>query len=160
MESFIGSGLGWGLGSLFMAVLSFLIYRGMQQAKATLTWPTTRGTVTCSEVVWTGFENSTDETITSKKSTYRHNLSYQFSVGGMSYGSTALGYRIHGGSESALKLLVEQYPAGAEVTVYYDPANPKKAVLEPGGNATQKWLCFGTIVLAMVFVFLALVTGK
>jgi hypothetical protein len=46
--------------------------------------------------------------------------------------------------------VVQQYPAGAQVTVYYDPGSPTQAVLEPG---TGSGLWVGIIFSASLFIF-------
>ena len=48
--------------------------------------------------------------------------------------------------------VVERYPAGAQVLVYYDPNNPSDAVLERGMPDYIKWLWI-TIVLVTIFLF-------
>lgn len=56
-------------------------------------------------------------------------VEYDFLVGGSKYRGT----RITIGEKTSgfeLESILARYPVGAEVTVYYDPANPKKAVLE------------------------------
>jgi len=67
---------------------------------------------------------------------YRPRIRYQFSVGGRSYegDETAVGSAAAPGSSEAAwaRKEVERFPAGSEVTVFYDPASPRRAVLEPG----------------------------
>ncbi|MFT4121584.1 DUF3592 domain-containing protein [Bradyrhizobium sp.] len=80
------------------------------------------------------------------------NVTYEYSVGGRKLRSDriSIGEDI-GNFEVAEKLA--KYPAGAVVTVYYDPRHPDRAVLErdlPKGL----WGCLGigtVIVLAIVF---------
>lgn len=57
---------------------------------------------------------------------------YEYQVGGETYtantvhtGNTAVGPR-------QAQRIADRYPIGADVPVYFDPANPKEAVLEPG----------------------------
>jgi hypothetical protein len=56
--------------------------------------------------------------------------------------------------------VVERYPAGAQVMVYYDPNNPSEAVLERGMPGYIKWLWVALILtdlflcgMAVVMVF-------
>jgi hypothetical protein len=49
-------------------------------------------------------------------------------------------------SEHELEAILERYPVGAEVTVYYDPAKPKNAVLERDLPMGQIWLGFGILM--------------
>lgn len=57
--------------------------------------------------------------------------------------------------------VVERYPVGAQVMVYYDPSNPSDAILERGMPGYIKWL-WVALVLTDLFlcgmgVFLAFV---
>jgi hypothetical protein len=48
--------------------------------------------------------------------------------------------------------VVNRYPAGAQVMVYYDPNNPSDAVLERGMPGYIKWL-WVALVLTDLFLF-------
>jgi hypothetical protein len=48
--------------------------------------------------------------------------------------------------------IVERYPAGAQVMVYYDPNNPSDAVLERGMPGHIKWL-WVALILTDLFLF-------
>jgi hypothetical protein len=64
---------------------------------------------------------------------------YEYSVGGMNY----QGQKITPGltwSGSVASKAVARYPAGADVTVYYDPKNPADAVLERNVTSMVAWL--------------------
>src|SRR5829696_4202345 len=82
------------------------------------------------------------------------NVEYEFSVGGR----TVRGNRISigedsGGANTAVTL--RRYTAGAAVTVYYDPANPKNCVLERGiPEGVGKGLA---IIVGFVVVFAGVV---
>ena len=61
----------------------------------------------------------------------RADVRYRYTVNGTGYLSDRLTYRRYltfVGADQA----VYRYPVGATVTVWYDPGNPKRAVLEPG----------------------------
>lgn len=93
-------------------------------------WPTTNATVTSSNVspvlvfpvlfwLWT----------------YRASITYKYSINGKQYRSTGIA---NGGGifmrKGEAQMLVAEYPAGREVTVHFNPKQPRDAVLLPGTN--------------------------
>jgi len=113
---------------LLIAGLGVFLYRRSQQAKvakaAAQSWPQTKGTVLTSSVESRRSGNST--------STYPV-VVYQYEVKGKTYrnqtisaGDQFLNVRVIGQAQKT----VNRYPAGAKVTVYYNPADPGDAVLK------------------------------
>lgn len=101
-------------------------------------WPSTEGRVTHS-IIARGGETS------------GLHFRYDFTVEGRDY----TGERVSFGSVRGRRV-VEEYPQGAEVTVYYDPANPGESVLEPGLPLTS-YLLNQAIPAAAVLVGLVVV---
>jgi hypothetical protein len=67
---------------------------------------------------------------------------FLYEVDGRKYESD----RVSTGSSSASVRDVPNYPMGARVTVYYDPADPELAVLEPG----LRWESFIAAMMGLV----------
>ncbi|MFY2558055.1 DUF3592 domain-containing protein [Corallococcus terminator] len=91
-------------------------------------WPSVQGTITRSEV----------ETVRSNKSTtYRPKLAYTYSVDGQPHeGSKYRWSSWSAGAPEHVEALVTRYSVGSSIPVYYRPAKPSEAVLQPGmGNA-------------------------
>ncbi len=65
-------------------------------------------------------------------------VQYSYQVGGQMYAGTKIAPGLAVGGSGAAGV-VARYPAGAQVTVYYDPQNPSDAVLEQKAPA-QFWL--------------------
>lgn len=64
---------------------------------------------------------------------YDPKITYEYEVGGISYTGTNLNFsRFRTNSPSQASRTVRKYPTGAAVTIYYNPMNPERAVLEPG----------------------------
>jgi hypothetical protein len=105
-----------------------------KQAQASLQWPATPGTIVDSRLI-TKMDSEGDESIEAS-------ITYAYTVGG----SALQGSRIKIGASSA-RSMVQQYPTGADVQVYYDPAKPSSAVLEPGGSGLTLLLVIGIIVM-------------
>jgi hypothetical protein len=61
------------------------------------------------------------------------NLSYTYEVDGREYRSTRIypGRPVLDGNPKSAAAIIAKYPAGALVSVFYNPANPAQAVLEP-----------------------------
>ena len=57
-----------------------------------------------------------------------------------------------------VKSYLEKYPAGAQVGVYYQPAQPVEATLEPG-NKRDDWFLFVACLLATLFGLLLLLSA-
>lgn len=113
---------------VFLIGLGIFIYRRSQQGKvakeAAQSWPSTMGTVLASSVQSRRSGNSI--------STYPV-VVYQYDVNGKSYQSQTIkagdqffNVRIIGEAQAT----ADRYPVGAQVMVYYNPANPQESALE------------------------------
>lgn len=89
-------------------------------------------------------------------------ITYAYQVGNRDYQSARLKYDWHGNwavqSEGQAQSVLNAYPVGKQVTVFYDPTNPAQAVLERDQSATGmlavRWV--GVAFLAAAAVILAL----
>lgn len=92
----------------------------MREAQA---WPSTEGLVLASEVGDEGGENG-----------WRAHVSYRYEVAGRVYENSRIAVAVEYGREGlqAHRELAARFPAGAPVTVYYDPQNPADAALIKG----------------------------
>ena len=76
-------------------------------------------------------------------------VSYAYQVSGRDYRSTRLyaGRPVLRGSPKIAQAIVAKYPPGAPVSVFYNPANPAEAMLEPLNFANAKL----AVILAIGF---------
>ncbi len=137
-------------GTTLAAIMLAMGVEGYRDGKATESWPSTTARILSSEVR-EDVETSRDSGgMRRTKTTYRPALRYEYAIDGRTY----QGYRIkaddYGGSASRAYNAVNRYPVGAEVTVYYDPADPGQAVLEQGADGTAVYLFGGVGVLFSV----------
>ena len=113
---------------LILGGVGYFLYKRSQQSGAARqiaqSWPSTTGTVLMSSVQWGSGSHS--------GSSYPV-VVYQYTVNGQSYqsqtikaGEQYLNVRIAGQAQTT----VARYPIGANVTVYYNPANPAESALE------------------------------
>ena len=126
------------LNTIFLIVI-FYTRRKVRQAES---WSSTVGTVTLStiDVHRSGGRNSI---------AYPH-VRYSYQVLGREYEANKimLGARIGG---SGAQKVIDRYPVGAQVTVFYDPRNPYEAVLEKKGPAP--WIMWLVLVIINVVLF-------
>lgn len=103
---------------------SLLVWHLTEEVRTSLEarhWPATEGRVTSSAL-----------DICSLCDAYSVQVSYQYLVDGRTHsGNKVLFGSISFGSKKDADAFISKYPSGAKVAVYYDPANPRAAVLEP-----------------------------
>ena len=140
----IGAGIAL-LGLLFVG----LYLRSRGRAAASQGWPETPGRVTSATMNLIEDEESGD--------VYSPYVSYEYQVGGRSLS----GSRIRFGSASSrdqakAAAVLQRYPEGKAVTVYYDPARPDEAVLErsAAGSASYLYLGVGFLLFGILAPFL------
>src|SRR5262245_42924649 len=118
-----------GIGFLAMAVRHALL--GMRSK----TWPSVSGTImTCD--------------LQTSDGTYRAEIAYRYNVGEKAYAANRVffGDRISTSWSGLPARRLVKYPIQSAVSVFYDPAHPSRAVLEPGVNL-QVWLEIGIAVI-------------
>lgn len=131
--------------------------RRMAKASRSRRWPSVPGTVLSSTVssrMAPPSSQDEDSPPEVPQRLYRPEVRYTYSVGGREFTGSALGLdEVEISDEPLVREQAARYPPDAAVTVYYDPADPSQAVLEPGVQASA-WL-----LPAMGLVFL-IVTGS
>jgi hypothetical protein len=110
----------------------FTSSRRQSRIAASATWPTVSGTVMSNEVKTINAGMGGGEI----SLTYSINLLYRYVVGGTSYETSRIGW----GTKSADRkpdipeAFVRDYPAGHAIDVFYDPADPAMAMIDPTGS--------------------------
>lgn len=138
---------------LFISVGLFFLYHGCRstfQDVASSYWPTAEGRVLSSTVQ--------SERGKSGGTVYSAAINYAYTVNGGSFTSGRVRFgSINTGNRIYPDKLVEKYPAGSSVTVYYSPSDPATAVLEPGVQTAGLLvsgigLLFGGVGVAAIFL--------
>jgi hypothetical protein len=96
------------------------------EARRMAEWPAVAGRVVVSESATTPFRGRAIRYAPAAR------IAYEYTVSGIAFTSERVGVdtvQVETASEEGQRRL-RDYPAGATVTVYYDPANPAVAVLE------------------------------
>ena len=129
---------------LFLVLGNFFMLRTIMETKnrekAVKSWPSVTGKVGISEArIHRTDGHDTD---------FPH-VSYSYEVNGKTYRSSNI---LPGGDIGGVNVesTLARYPKGADVTVYYDPHNPKDAVLEPGKDTASNLLWLMIVLMNMM----------
>lgn len=146
---------------------SALIVAGLLAARRsarTRAWPTAEGTVLASEVVRERSSSSSTTTTTAGQYVYKAEVAYEYEVNGDRYVSNRVQLLdVSSSNDNRARATRERYNSGDRVRVYYDPKNPERAVLEPGG-AGGSWLLFvvgaGFVIIASIMMWFHSITSR
>lgn len=89
------------------------------------------------------------------RTSYFPNIAYQYTVNGQQYTHNAYAQRpslIN--RQGIIQRIVDNYPVGADVTVYYDPQNPQEGY---GGGTRMILLGVALLVVIIIAVVVAIV---
>lgn len=140
-------GCGNVIGLTVFAVIFFAVGVGLtiwggivlNNANESADWPTTQGEVVLSNVR----EDSDDDGVT-----YHAEISYEYVVADREYVSDQVSFGQYGSSDhSHAAEIVNRYPEGRRVRVFYNPEDPETAVLEPGVT----WSSYMILVMGLCF---------
>ena len=113
-------------------------------------WPKTNGTITYAEV---------DSWMKDGKSQYDARINYSYEVEGEKYNSTKINTSgsYSGSNITKAKELVDEFPPGKTVDVFYDPEVPNSAALKPGISGSD--IAMAAFPLVFLIIGLAVLTG-
>jgi len=137
--------------AVFVVLGIFLIWLGVRSRKlanASKAWPSTPGRIATSLV--REYE-STDNDQVNTRVTYTAEVEYDYLVEGEVLRGNRVQFGLGGSSNSkAIREIVNRYPVGAEVDVYYDPAKPSQCTLEQkAAGSVAFFLIIGTLFLIL-----------
>lgn len=113
------------------------------KARRAASWPTVQGVVVESHVESVR-RRSNNRTTTS----YFPRVTYQYRVNLQEYTGKEIGFGAESTSSGKAERVLAQYAQGAPVTVFYDPEDPAKAVLEAKAKNFWSYLFLGVVLLA------------
>lgn len=114
------------VGLILLVIGARQLYQG-EQSKA---WPTVQGKIAVAELGKRVDRDSDNSTVST---TYSADISYDYIVDDVAYVNGDLHFgSVSSSDPSSARRLLQRYPVGKVVTVYYNPAQPQQAVLEPG----------------------------
>jgi hypothetical protein len=147
--------------TIFMVVFCSVIPVGLiivliakyRQIRAAERWPQTTGTVitSCVESRKQMADNIDSDTAV----TNSPNVVYEYKVHDQSFrsGRITIGERT---SEHELESILDRYPLGAQVVVYYNPADPQEAVLQRDVPASTFWVGGGCVLFSIIVPVVAI----
>lgn len=111
------------------------------RANASVEWPTASGLIVSSSVEYHRDDDSAG--------TYHAEILYEFSVNDVLFNGNRVAYGDFGSSDAShARKIVNQYPKGKNVTVYYMQSDPHECLLEPGFKLQSLFMpLFGMIFL-------------
>ncbi|MBE0684562.1 MAG: DUF3592 domain-containing protein [Anaerolineaceae bacterium] len=138
--------IGIGIGMLVKLMKNF------SKARLSKNWLATPGNIISSEL---DAQTTTDED-GYQTTTYIANILFEYQVNKASFKCDCINfdYGMRTSNRSKQQAIVEQYPAGSQVTVYYDPDDPEQAVLEKRVNGV-----FTTIMVSAVFILIGIIVA-
>jgi len=139
---------GCGLIMILGALYGFFgIFQQLVTAKSATGWPTSPGTVTSAYL-------REDITNKGRGKAWTMELEYRYTVDGTEHTGTAihLGSFPSYGTEKQAKEVEAKYREGNSVTVYYNPKDPTKAVLEPGVASAGESISLSVFLLGLVLL--------
>ena len=140
---------------ILVGMIAFnMVALSMMKGWDSKSWSSTNGTIVSSKVkTITTRSTSTSTTPRKKRTRYFPEIHYKYQVDGKEYSGDRLAFGFSNRPKEESKNIVERYPAGAHVPVYYDPDNPEESVLEPGVYALN-WLGIVFGIGAIGFAYL------
>ena len=140
-------------------VLLILGVRDIMGGMKSRSWPTTDGYVN-SATIQKHYPSTSDHTRTP---TYTPKVYYEYTVDGKKYTAHRVSFSgATGGKYGDAEEVVNRYPVGSKITVYYDPDNRAESVLEPGFVWTSLIMALAGLVFLGVaaILFRAYVTQR
>ncbi len=85
------------------------------------------------------------------KPRFRFDIKYQYQINGETYESSRVGFGFKGSDKKeSVELILNRYPVGQKVTVYFDKSNPSFSVLE-----LERSSRFDFILLLILYLMVA-----
>jgi hypothetical protein len=120
-------------------------WRDLGRARASASWPRTDGEIVGADLQVEGYHDDGE-------AMQRAVIRYRYDVGGESHRAE----RVFFGDDVALRFTgpgrrrLDAYPVGRRVSVAYDPADPRRAVLEPGVSGAVRLSVLVALAIALL----------
>lgn len=126
------------------------LIRNLAQARKSEHWLTTTGKIISSDM--DALTETNEEGFST--TTYIARVCFSYEISGVPYQGDCINFD-YGMRTSNLRIqqaIIEQYPEGSSVTVYYDPEKPDQAVLERKVNGA-----FTTLFVSAIFILIGII---
>ena len=142
---------------IILLVLILILARSVRTAHASRRWTPSDGRIASSEVTSHRSldSNGTHTTI------YEPAVSYVYNANGRNYEGKQVDFGAIAGTSSPgwAENMVDKYPVGSPVQVFYNPAKPDQAVLEHSGKATGTLVLMGILIAVELLLIGLMVFG-
>ncbi len=122
------------IGIMAAGLSTCLIFYGINmltRGKVSHSWPECQGTVISSDIKQETKTDSYEKQIV----IYRAHVVYSYSVNGKTFKSNRIAFESYSTNLKGEALaVVDKYPLGKTIMVYYDPANPGSSILEKSAS--------------------------
>ncbi|HYP06758.1 MAG TPA: DUF3592 domain-containing protein [Bryobacteraceae bacterium] len=141
-----GGGMAFGVSvfaAIFMMTGGAMLLAGgsnLYRAYASQSWPSTTGEIVYDDVDATT-STTRDQGRTRTSTTYGARIIFKYEAGGkVRYSNTRRFGELAGSDEEWANAIADKYPYGVKLPVYYHPADPNLAILEPGITSEAYWI--------------------
>lgn len=136
-----------GIGLFVLAMVS------LHRARNSAFWRYTNGRILSAKIEQSERNSSSQ----GKETRYTPKISYTYSVNDQEYisGRIKIMTDYSSASINAVREIIQKYRPGSEVIVYYNPAKPKRAVLEKGVSKDIYILLAFSVIILLGTLFLA-----
>ena len=126
------------------AITAFLGIRDLILANASTNWPSTQG-----QIIESSVESHQSSGKNGNSTTYQAKIQYKFTLDDNTFNGTCVSYGDYGSSDpSHAEKIVNKYPKGLNIDVYYMSDTPEECVLEPGIKTQAYFLpAFGLLFI-------------
>lgn len=131
------------LSSIFIFICTIGLWNSYRTGINSKQWKKVNGIITSSEII-----SESGASIDDQRVFYAFRVSYKYKINDNNYEGHSLSRKPQGRSKEASLIKKKQYPINKEVVVYYNPNNPKQAVLETGSE-TRIPIIFSTIFIIL-----------
>lgn len=130
------------IGILFTSISLYFL----KMARNSIYWDNTSGEVTRSDITTTTSKNGKQ---------YKANIQFIYRVHGTEYMSKRAFYgsNISTSSKKRAQKLIDKYPVGQKVNVYYDPMKNSRSVIEAGARWEIKFF----VIFSALFIIIPLI---
>jgi hypothetical protein len=133
---------------LFLFIMVSSSIRNFRWGRSSNSWPTATGVIIQSEMTSHKGEGTTPK--------YGARLLFEYQINGKYYRSfrrdISAGSSLFGGKGTASRIL-EKYPVGKEVDVFFPPNSPDMGILEPGVKKSTLIFLFIGLIATLVYLF-------
>jgi hypothetical protein len=148
---------------LFIALVGFSMFfpawNARKHDQIRESWPAAKGTVMSPAVVR---EVEVTGRGGRRQKLFDVSIKYQFRAGGQLRFGSSVSFRRSLYDAAGVAHVTQQYPAGATVTVHYNPEEPQESYLEMVASRVNKYYRFSMLLIAaaLIFVCIGLVMGS